>query len=81
MAKRFFKLTFPPELITDHILYDMGQQFNLVTNVFRANVTHDAGWVMLQLDGKVEDINRAVAWAKEKGVNVEKAPEPALKQV
>ncbi len=79
MAKRFFKLTFPQELITEPILYNMGKQFNLVTNVFRANVTHDTGWVLLQLEGKVADIDKAVAWAKQKGVTVEQVAEDSLK--
>lgn len=71
MAKRFFKLTFPQELITEPILYNMGKQFKLITNIFRANVTQDKGWALLQLEGKVEDINKAISWAEGKGVEVE----------
>lgn len=79
MAKRFFKLTFPQELITEPILYNLGKQFKVITNVFRANVTHDSGWVLLQLEGRAEDIDNAVSWAREKGVTVEQAAEESLK--
>lgn len=79
MAKQFFKLTFAEHLITEPIIHHMGQRFNLVTNIFRANVSHDKGWVLLQLEGKKADIDGAVAWAKEKGVVVEAAAEDELK--
>lgn len=79
MAKQLVKLIFPQELITEPIIYDMGKQFRLVTNIFRANVTQDKGWVLLQLEGKAEDINKAVSWTKEKGVAVEEVTEDLLK--
>jgi len=79
MARQFFRLTFAEHLITEPIIYHMGQRFGLVTNVFRANVTQDKGWVLLQLEGKKADMNRAIAWAKEKGVVVDVAAEDDLK--
>ncbi|MBI2934988.1 MAG: NIL domain-containing protein [Chloroflexi bacterium] len=78
MAKQFFKLTFPQERITEPFLHELGKKFNLVTNIFRANVTADAGWVLLQLDGTGENIAAAVAWAREKGVKVEETAQKAV---
>lgn len=79
MAKQFFKLTFAERLITEPIIYHMGQRFNLVTNIFRASVTRDKGWALVQLEGKKADIDKAIAWAKEQGVVVEAAAEDDLK--
>ncbi len=79
MAKQFFKLTFAEHLITEPIIYHMGQRFGLVTNIFGANVSRDKGWVLLQLEGKKADINGAIVWAKEQGVVVEAAAEDELK--
>jgi len=71
MAKRQVILTFPEELLREPVVYNMGQQFNLVTNVLRADVTEDRGWVVLELNGKEEEIEAGITWATSKGVRVE----------
>ena len=71
MAKQRVKFTFPQELITLPIIYELGKQFNLVTNVRRADVTEDRGWVVLELDGAVEEIERGLDWVSSKGVRVD----------
>ncbi len=71
MAKRNVMLTFPGELVTEPVIYNLGQQFNIVTNILRADVTEDRGWVVLELDGKDEDIEAGTAWVISKGVRVE----------
>ena len=71
MAKRSLMLTFPENLITEPLIYDMGKQFNVSTNILRAKVERDQGWVVLQLEGDDAKIDRAVAWARDKGVCVE----------
>ncbi|MDP2719408.1 MAG: NIL domain-containing protein [Dehalococcoidia bacterium] len=78
MAKQFFKLTFPANLITEPILYDMGKTFNVITNIFRANVTGDSGWVLLQIEGNDSNIEEAVLWTKGRGVQVERVAEDSL---
>jgi len=64
-------LTFPEELIREPIIYNLGQQFNIVTNILQANVTEDRGWVVLELDGKDEEIEAGLTWVISKGVRVE----------
>jgi len=73
MAKRRLMLTFPEELIRDPIIHNLGQQFNIVTNILRADVTEDRGWVVLEVDGKNEDIEAGITWAISRGVRVEPA--------
>ena len=71
MAKRSVMLTFPGELVTEPVIYNLGQQFNIVTNIIRADVTEDRGWVVLELDGKDEEIEAGITWAISKGMRVE----------
>ena len=71
MAKRRVMLTFPGELLTEPIIYNLGQQFRIVTNILRADVTEERGLVVLELDGEDEDIEAGIAWVTSKGVRVE----------
>ena len=58
MPKRRAKFTFPMGLITQPVIYDLGQNFRLVTNIRRADVREDVGWVILELEGDEEEIER-----------------------
>ena len=71
MAKQRVKFTFPPELITQPVIYNMGRQFDVVTNIRRANVTRDRGWVILEISGELPEIERAIDWATAQGVRVD----------
>ena len=71
MAKLRVYLTYPPELIQDPIIYHLVKDFDIVTNIRRADVTPDWGWVALELEGTDENLERGVAWLKEKGVKVD----------
>ncbi|MCJ7670314.1 MAG: NIL domain-containing protein [Dehalococcoidia bacterium] len=73
MVKRRVKFTFPPELIKEPIIYKLGQQFEVVTNIRRADINGDKGWVVLELEGKGEDIERGIVWVTGKGVRVDPA--------
>jgi len=78
MSKRRVVLTFPGELVTEPVIYNLGQQFNLVTNILRADVTEDRGWIVLELDGKDEEIEAGITWATSKGVRVEPISDESL---
>jgi len=71
MAKRRVMFTFPPELIKEPIIYNLGQQFKVVTNIRRADVSEDRGWVVLELEGEEKDIEQGIAWVTGKGVRVD----------
>jgi hypothetical protein len=71
MAKQRVKFTFPQELITLPIIYDLGKSFQLVTNIRRADVTEDRGWVILELEGELDEIERGMQWVASKGVRVD----------
>ena len=71
MASERVKFTFPADLVNQPLIYNMGKQFGVVTNIRRANLTHDRGWVILEVVGNQEDVDRSLAWAREQGVRVE----------
>jgi len=71
MARQRVKFTFPQDLITEPVIYNLGKQFALVTNIRRADVTADRGWVILELDGEIAEIERAIEWVASKGVRVD----------
>tara|TARA_B100000315_G_scaffold133194_1_gene122690 strand:- start:39 stop:281 length:243 start_codon:yes stop_codon:yes gene_type:complete len=71
MAKRQVMFTFPQELIKEPIVYNLSQQFGVVTNVRRADVSEDRGWVVLELEGEEKDIEQGIAWVTSKGVRVD----------
>jgi ABC-type methionine transport system ATPase subunit len=71
MAKMRVHLTFPPERIKEPVIYQLGREFGLVTNIRRADVTATHGWVTLEIEGKDDDLERGVAWLKKQGLKVD----------
>jgi len=74
MAKRRVMFTFPTELIKEPVIWKLGREFDLVTNIRRADVTEDRGWVVLELEGEIGEIERGVRWVQEQGVRVDPVP-------
>ena len=71
MVKRRVMLNFSPETITEPIIYNLGQQFNIRTNIRQADLAEDRGWITLELDGEEADIEAGIAWVISKGVRVD----------
>jgi hypothetical protein len=74
-VKRKLMFTYPEELIREPIIYNLGEQFNIVTNIHSADIAEDRGWVILELEGEEEDIEEGIAWATSRGMRVEPAGE------
>ena len=71
MVKRRAKFTFPTGLITQPVIFDLGHNFQVVTNIRRADVREDVGWVILELDGEEEEIEKGLEWVTSMGVRVD----------
>ncbi len=71
MAKRQVMFTFPQELIRESIIYTLSHQFEIVTNIRRADISEDKGWVVLELEGEEEEIERGISWVTSEGVRVD----------
>ncbi|MEE8193956.1 MAG: NIL domain-containing protein [Dehalococcoidales bacterium] len=73
MIKRRVVLSFPPELLKEPIIYNLGQQFRVVTNIQLADITEDRGWLLLELEGEEKQIEDGLTWVMTKGVRVDPA--------
>ena len=75
MAKLIVMFTFSQEAIQEPIIYNFGQQFNLTTNIRRADISEDKGWAVVELEGEEKGIEQGIAWATSKGVRVDPVTE------
>ena len=71
MEKRRVKFTFVESLIKEPIIWKLGRQFEVVTNIRRADVQADRGWVILELEGERDEIDRGLDWVKDQGVRID----------
>jgi L-aspartate semialdehyde sulfurtransferase ferredoxin len=65
------KLTFPEELVREPIIARMVQEFEIVPNIRRADVGERNGWIICELDGEPNTVDRAVEWLRVEGVQVD----------
>ncbi len=68
-------LTFPQKLIKEPILYDLAKRFPVKTNIRGASVTDVIALVALQIDGEEADVEAAIAYLSDLGVQVERLSE------
>jgi len=73
MVKRRVTFTFSQELVKEPVIYTLSQQFNLVTNIRRADISEDEGWALIELEGDENDIEQGIAWVTSRGVRVDPA--------
>ena len=71
MASFKIRLNFPEEKIKEPIIYKIGHEFKVITNIRKADVQEKTGWVELELTGEAAEIEKAVESLKVKGVKVE----------
>jgi ABC-type methionine transport system ATPase subunit len=70
MATKRVKFTFPTQLIKEPVIYKLGKQYKVVTNIRRADVRENTGWVVLEIEGDDGEIDKALQWVKSLGVQV-----------
>ena len=71
MSKQRVKFTFEEELVKQPVIYELGRKFEIVTNIRRADVGEEVGWVVLELDGEETEIKRGLEWVSSTGVRVD----------
>ncbi|HBH60157.1 MAG TPA: ferredoxin [Nitrospiraceae bacterium] len=65
------KLTFPPQLIKEPVIFTMAKKFDIIPNIRRARVTETAGEMVLELEGDEKNINKGLETLKQQGIDVE----------
>lgn len=70
------KLTFPPSLVELPFLWEMCSKFDVVLSIASAQVTQDGGEAVVLLSGKGPQVEAALGYLKNLGVDAEDAEEP-----
>ena len=59
------------EQVGQPILYRLGKDFAVTTNIRRAHITDDAALAEIELNGALEEVHRAVAWLHTTGLQID----------
>ncbi|WP_333784428.1 NIL domain-containing protein [Thermocrinis sp.] len=65
------QLIYPEDKVKEPLLCALCKNFDVVVNIRTAKVSKDAGILTVEIDGEVEEIDRAIRFLQEKGVIVE----------
>ena len=71
MPKKAFRLVFPQKLIQEPVMFAVARDCALLLNIRRAKITAEAGEATVELDGSLENIQKAEKMFRSKGVGVE----------
>jgi ABC-type methionine transport system ATPase subunit len=52
-------------------IWRLCREFSVKVNIKKANVDADYGWLLVELEGPVEEVQRATAWLMTTGLHVE----------
>ena len=66
------KLTFPEHLIKQPVIARMVREFDVMPNIRRASVEEHFGWIVCELGGDDDAIERAIDWLQDLGVQVDR---------
>lgn len=67
------RFTFLDRLIKEPVIYKVGKDFDVVTNIRRADIQEGIGWVILELEGEQKAIDDALDWVRSLGIRVDPA--------
>ncbi len=71
MTTVFVRLVYPPDLLDVPVVNQLIRRFDITLNIDRAEIGTDSGWIEAHLSGTQADIDAAVAWLRERGIQVE----------
>lgn len=69
--KKKLRLTFPQHLIKEPIIFTMAKNYDVMPNIRMARVTETVGEMVLELEGKMENLEKGIQSLREQGVIVE----------
>ena len=71
IAEQKVRLTFPQRLLNQPLIYGLIRQFDLQTNILKAQVGSDEGWLVLVVRGEQVHVIQGLEWLRQQGVQVE----------
>ena len=66
------KLTFPEHLIKQPVIARLVREFDVMPNIRQAKIEETVGWVVCELGGDDERIEKAIEWLRDLGVEVDR---------
>ena len=66
------KLTFREHLMRQPVIGRMVKEWDVMPNIRRASVEEHVGWIICELDGEAAEVEAAVAWLVEVGIQVDR---------
>lgn len=69
--KRRVKLTFPQHLIKEPVIFTMAKTYDIMPNIRKARVTDTVGEMVLEIEGKTENLEKGIQSLKDQGIIVE----------
>ena len=70
-VKKKLDLIFPEELVKEPLIHDVSIKYGIVFNIRRAKVTETVGELLIEFEGKKDEVEKAITYLKRKGVKVE----------
>jgi ABC-type methionine transport system ATPase subunit len=71
MSKLRVKFIFNDSLVQEPVIWQLSQKFPVKTNIRKADIRDDIGWVTLELEGKEADLLHGLEWVRSTGTEVE----------
>ena len=71
MEKVDLNITAGRESVGEPWIWRISREFEVKVTIKKANIDTDYGWLQLELEGPVEEIQRATAWLMTTGMHVE----------
>lgn len=65
------KLTFPEHLIKQPVIARLVREFDVMPNIRTAKIDDAAGWVICELGGEDEQLDKAIQWLHDLGIQVD----------
>ncbi len=56
--------------VKEPILYKLGHDYNVVTNILRAQVADDYGFIEVSIEGDLEEVQRSISWLMTTGLHI-----------
>ena len=70
MKQRVY-LTFSEKTVREPLIWKLGREFDVVTNIRTAEVREHMGLVGLEIEGSSAVVEEALRWLQEQGVHVD----------
>jgi L-aspartate semialdehyde sulfurtransferase ferredoxin len=71
LTKVEINITAGKESVGEPWIWKLSREFPVKVTIKKANIDSDFGWAQIELEGSVEEIQRATAWLMTTGLHVE----------